>query len=137
MVDKIAPQLRSKIMQSIRGKDTRPELAIRKMLHRLGYRFRIHKKGLPGTPDIYLAKHRTAVFVHGCFWHGHQGCRRAQMPTTNQEFWASKIERTIQRDADAVDSLESQGIRVLTIWQCELREPIAIERRIAAHFEAS
>lgn len=113
---------RSRNMARIRSQDTAPELALRSLMHRAGYRFRVHKRGLPGTPDLYLAKYNTAVFVHGCFWHGHQGCRRATIPKTRTSFWKKKIERNKQRDAAVMAQLKNIGIRTIVVWQCELKD---------------
>jgi DNA mismatch endonuclease (patch repair protein) len=96
----------------------------------MGYRFRLHRKDLPGHPDIVLPKHRAAVFVHGCFWHGHPGCRRAARPTSNEAFWNTKIDRNIERDAQAQDELVSRGWKVLVVWQCETRDPRSLENRL-------
>src|SRR5262245_34234702 len=98
MADRFTAEQRSRNMSRVRGRDTQPEIIVRKLLHRLGYRFRLHRKGLPGKPDIVLPKYRTAIFVHGCFWHGHPGCRRSARPTTNVEFWNRKIDGNVERD---------------------------------------
>ncbi|OYW44498.1 MAG: very short patch repair endonuclease [Sphingomonadales bacterium 32-68-7] len=110
---------RSKIMRSVRGENTGPELRVRKILHAAGYRFRLHRKDLPGSPDIFLPKHRIAVLVHGCFWHGH-ACRRAKLPETRTGFWALKISKNIERDKAVVSALAAQGIRSVVLWQCEI-----------------
>ncbi|MER8919027.1 very short patch repair endonuclease [Mesorhizobium sp. M0802] len=107
-------------MSRIRGKDTRPELAVRRYLHNRGLRYRLHDKRLPGMPDIVFSPRRVAVFVHGCFWHGHVDCRRATLPTTNQEFWKHKIQANATRDANAREELEKAGWTVHTVWQCEI-----------------
>ena len=117
-------------MSRVRGRDTQPELTVRRLLHRIGFRFRLHRKDLPGHPDIILPKHRAAIFVHGCFWHGHPGCRRSVRPTSNEAFWNTKIDRNIERDAQAQNELALRGWRVLVIWQCETRDPFSLEARL-------
>lgn len=107
-------------MSRIRGKDTGPEIRLRKLLHRAGYRFRLHARNLPGRPDIVLPKYRSAIFVHGCFWHRHEGCPLATVPKTRADFWAAKFEATIERDQRKTQQLEALGWRVITVWQCEL-----------------
>lgn len=121
MVDKVTPEQRSRNMSRVKGQDTAPEKAVRSLLHRMGYRFRLHSQDLPGRPDIVLRKYRTVIFVHGCFWHGHVGCPRAKRPTTNTEFWNAKIDGNIARDASAAASLRAQGWRVMTLWQCRIK----------------
>lgn len=112
------PMSRSEMMSRIGPRDTAPELAIRKALHRAGYRFRLHRKDLPGRPDLTLPKHRAVIFVHGCFWHGHEGCRDFRIPKTNSAFWREKIERNIERDRGAILKLSSLGWRVFIVWEC-------------------
>ena len=112
---------RSRIMRSVRRAHTGPELVVRKLLHRLGLRFRLQRRELPGTPDIVLPKHKTAIFVHGCFWHRHAGCGKATMPKTRVEFWTDKFERNVVRDREKEWALVAAGWRVLTIWECETR----------------
>ena len=117
-------------MRRVRGRDTRPEIAVRRLLHGHGYRFRLHRKDLPGKPDIFLPRFKTAVFVHGCFWHGHAGCRRAKLPATKAEFWADKIGRNRERDTRTESALAEQGYKTVIVWQCELRDPEAVIERI-------
>lgn len=109
-------------MSRIRGRDTKPEIAIRRGLHARGLRFRLHRKDLPGRPDLVFPKHNSVIFVHGCFWHGH-GCRMFVWPETRKEFWQQKIEKTRERDCNALKSLKDQGWRVLTVWECALKGP--------------
>jgi DNA mismatch endonuclease (patch repair protein) len=106
-------------MKRVRREHTTPELAVRRALHSLGFRFRLHSKNLPGTPDLILPRHRIAVFVHGCFWHRHPHCSRSTMPKTRREFWEDKFERNVRRDARKAKHLEDLGWRVFTIWECE------------------
>lgn len=128
MTDVHTPEQRSRNMAAIRGKDTRPEIAVRSALHSLGYRFRLHRRDLPGTPDIVLPKYRTVVFVHGCFWHSHD-CRYGKVkPSTRSEFWSQKRERTISRDQRKIQTLKGQGWQVLTVWECEAKDFGALSR---------
>jgi DNA mismatch endonuclease (patch repair protein) len=120
------------MMAGIRASDTKPELVIRRGLHRLGFRFRLHRKDLPGTPDLILPRYRAAIFVHGCFWHGHACRRGARAPATNAEYWRAKIARNVARDAEARTALEAQGWTTLTLWECELRDDAALRARLAA-----
>jgi DNA mismatch endonuclease (patch repair protein) len=121
MVDTISPERRSWNMSRIRGKNTKPELVLRSMLHREGFRFRLHRKDLPGCPDIVLPRYHTAIFVHGCFWHRHEGCRYATMPSTRKEFWIEKFKKNIERDARNRTALEIAGWKVYVAWECELQ----------------
>ena len=110
-------------MARVKATNTRPEIAVRRLVHRLGYRFRLHRRDLPGTPDLVLPRHRAVVFVHGCFWHQH-GCRRGQRrPSSNQAYWGPKLTRNVERDATAKSALARMGWRVLTIWECEIGAP--------------
>ena len=113
--------LRRRIMRRVRGRDTGPELAVRRFLHRAGYRFRLHDRRLPGSPDLVLRRHRTVVFVHGCFWHRHPGCRRTTTPKTRRDFWLTKFADNVARDASAVRALEALGWRVVVVWECRTR----------------
>jgi DNA mismatch endonuclease (patch repair protein) len=112
---------RSKNMRAIRSKNTSPEVLVRKALHRRGLRFRLHRKDLPGTPDITLPKMRLVIFVNGCFWHQHPQCKRATIPVTNQEFWKKKFQSNLARDEEARSALESSGWHVATVWECETK----------------
>lgn len=114
--------LRSKIMRSIRKRDTQPELIVRRALHAAGLRFRLHRRGLPGTPDIVLPGRRLCVLVHGCFWHQHPGCAKARQPRTNQAYWGPKLARNAERDAATCDALRAAGWDVLVVWECEARD---------------
>jgi DNA mismatch endonuclease (patch repair protein) len=120
MVDTLTPTQRSERMSRIRSANTLPEVALRKALHRLGFRFRLHGRRLPGKPDIVLRKYHTVILVHGCFWHRHEGCKVATTPKSNTEFWVEKFDRNVRRDAVVVDQLEAAGWRVLVVWECEL-----------------
>jgi DNA mismatch endonuclease (patch repair protein) len=117
-------------MGSIRSQDTIPELQIRSLIHRLGFRFRVHSKKLPGRPDIVFSKHKKIILVHGCFWHRHADCSKGKLPKTNLDYWKPKLQRNKQRDAMNRRELESQGWRVLVIWQCELKKLNVLTKRI-------
>ena len=120
---------RHEIMSKIKSKNTRPELIVRSILHNLGFRFRLHKKELPGCPDVVLPKYRKVLFINGCFWHGHKNCKRASIPVTNYEFWEAKIKKNILRDRKNIRELKKQGWSVLVIWQCEIKnDDILIEK---------
>jgi DNA mismatch endonuclease, patch repair protein len=121
MVDVVDRATRSRMMANIRGRDTKPEMAVRRTLHALGFRFRLHDRRLPGRPDIVLPRYRVAIFVHGCFWHRHVGCRFCTTPSTRPEFWAEKFASNVARDAKQVESLIVSGWRVATIWECALK----------------
>lgn len=122
MADIFSKEKRSKIMGLVRGKNTKPEILIRRALHALGYRYRLHDKKLPGTPDIKLTKFKTIIFVNGCFWHGHDGCKHYTVPKTNNEFWVNKIKTNIKKDKSDYEKLTSMGWKVIVIWTCELKK---------------
>lgn len=111
-------------MSHIRSRNTKPEVLLRKELHRLGYRYRINVRRLPGTPDIVLAKYRTCIFVNGCFWHGHQGCSKFVMPKTNESFWADKIRNNRERDLKNTMMLEAADWKVITVWECQMKKDV-------------
>jgi DNA mismatch endonuclease, patch repair protein len=115
---------RSRIMRAIKSRNTSPELAVRRLLHAKGHRFRLHRRDLPGKPDIVLPKHKAVIFVHGCFWHQHPdpGCRNAQVPRSNTAYWSPKLARTIERDRSAILDLQALGWRVLVVWECETKQ---------------
>ena len=114
------------------SKDTAPELVVRRSLHALGFRFRLHRRDLPGTPDIVLPKHHAVVIVHGCYWHRHPGCPHAQDPATNREFWESKFRHNMERDARVQAELEGLGWRVIVVWECETRDMERLTERLRA-----
>lgn len=109
-------------MRLVRSKDTKPEIKVRSLLHRLGFRFRLHRKDLPGNPDIVLPKYFTVIFVHGCFWHRHKGCKEASMPATRQDYWIPKFKRTVERDKRNQKELRRLGWNVIVLWECELKD---------------
>lgn len=113
--------VRSRIMRAIRGKNTRPELVVRKFLFECGFRYRVNVGNMPGKPDVVLKRYRAVVFVNGCFWHGHEGCAAGRLPKSNVEFWTEKIRRNRERDARVREELEAAGWRVFTVWECDLR----------------
>jgi DNA mismatch endonuclease, patch repair protein len=129
-LDKLSRERRSWNMSRIRGKDTKPERAVRSLLHRMGYRFRLHAKNLPGRPDIVLPKFRTVIFVHGCFWHRHRGCRNCTTPTNNRAFWVKKLEGNAARDRLHARALKKLGWGVAVVWECEVSELKQVEERL-------
>lgn len=121
MPDRLTPEQRHLCMQQIRGKNTGPEMIVRRYLHAHGYRYRLHHAGLPGHPDIVLRQYRIAIFVNGCFWHGHDGCKYFVIPKSNTEFWQAKIERNHQRDREEREKLRRMGWNTIVIWECQLK----------------
>jgi len=130
MVDTLTPSQRSERMSRIRSRDTKPEIALRKALHGLGFRFRVHKTGLPGKPDLVLLKYRCVIFVHGCFWHRHPGCKVATTPKSNIEFWLAKFFRNVDRDKKVKNELLAAGWRYEVVWECETKKPEVLKARI-------
>ena len=130
MTDVYSAEKRSDVMRRVKGRDTTPELAVRRMLWRLGARYRLHRKDLPGHPDIVMPGKRLAVFVHGCFWHGHDCARGARVPKQNRDYWEAKVGRNRARDAANLEKLEALGWRAHTVWECELKDPAALEARL-------
>jgi DNA mismatch endonuclease, patch repair protein len=130
MTDIFTPEKRSEVMSRIRGSDTRPEMVVRRMAHAMGYRFRLHRRDLPGTPDLVFPGRRKVVFVHGCFWHRHEGCRNASRPKSRVEFWQAKFRANVDRDRRALAGLAELGWDVLVIWECETKEPDTVARRL-------
>jgi DNA mismatch endonuclease, patch repair protein len=127
MTDHLSPAERSRHMGRIRGQNTAPEKHLRQLLHRKGFRFRLHGRGLPGRPDLVLVRYNAAIFVHGCFWHRHTGCAIAYEPRSRLEFWTRKFEENMERDKRNVAALQGAGWRVAIVWECELRKPQARE----------
>jgi len=128
--DRFSPEQRSWIMSRVKGRDTHTELMVRRILHAMGYRFRLHYSKLPGKPDIALPRHRKVIFVHGCFWHSHPGCRRAARPSTRLEFWNKKLNGNVKRDKEVIQAIEAKGWRVLVIWQCQTRDVEGLRSRL-------
>ena len=113
---------RSRNMSAIKSKNTKPEIAVRKLLHSMGYRFRLHRKDLPGSPDIVLPKYKTVIFVHGCFWHRHENCKYASTPKTRKEFWENKFDENVKRDNLNQANLSLKGWKIIILWECQLKE---------------
>ena len=131
MADIVSEEQRSYNMSRIRGRDTKPEIAVRSALHRLGYRFTVNgprNRSLAGRPDIVLPKYRTVVFVHGCFWHRHAGCRYASTPSSRKEFWRAKFAANVMRDQRNAERLEAEGWKVIVVWECETRNPVELSQ---------
>lgn len=124
MSDKLTPQQRHYCMSRIRGKATKPELLVRHWLWIHGYRYRLNVKSVPGKPDIVLRKYRTAIFVNGCFWHGHEGCRLYSVPKSNTDFWMAKVQRNRERDQEEYKALHDAGWQIVVIWECQLKKTI-------------
>lgn len=136
MADTLSKERRSWNMSRIKGANTRPEIALRSLLHRAGFRFRLHDRTLPGKPDIVLRKYRTVVFVHGCYWHRHAGCRNATTPSTRTEFWTEKFSATVERDQRKAAELRSQGWNVITVWECDIaKQPEQVVTDIRNHLD--
>lgn len=132
MADRLTKAQRSACMRAVKGKDTMPERVVRRIVHRLGCRFALHRADLPGTPDIVMPARRAVVFVHGCFWHGHGCLRGRRTPATNVAYWNAKIGRNRQRDRRTLAALRRLGWRVLVVWECQTRNPVKLADRLAA-----
>jgi DNA mismatch endonuclease (patch repair protein) len=130
MTDVFTKAKRSEVMSRIKGRNTKPERAVRSLLHSMGYRFRLHQADLPGKPDIVLARYKTVIFVHGCFWHRHKDCRFAYTPKSRTDFWLKKLESNVIRDRQVKSDLEQLGWHVIMVWECELREPDQLSARL-------
>ena len=130
-MDTISKEHRSWNMSRIRSRDTKPEMIVRSLLHRMGFRFRVHVGGLPGKPDIVLPKYRSVVFVHGCYWHRHPGCEFAYTPKSRVEFWQQKFADNVQRDKEAIDELGREGWEVFIVWECETKDDDVIQYRLS------
>lgn len=135
MADILTPEQRSALMAKVGTKNTVPEMRVRKCAHRLGYRFRLHRKGLPGSPDVVFPRLKKAIFVHGCFWHRHLGCVKASMPKTRTEFWSEKFAANVARDASDIAALENLGWSVLVVWECETRKTGDLAATLAGFLE--
>lgn len=128
-MENVQPSRRT-LMARIGPKDSKAELVVRRMVHALGYRFRLHRKDLPGTPDLVFPSRRRVIFVHGCFWHRHEGCKGTTTPKTRIEYWTKKFEENVVRDLKQVDALTGSGWKVLTVWECETRDPEQLRTRL-------
>lgn len=125
-MDIVTPEKRSSMMAGIRGRNTRPELAVRRTAHQLGLRFRLHRRDLPGSPDLVFPRRRTALFVHGCYWHRHCGCKYAYTPKSNVKFWLDKLQSNVARDVQTKQQLENDGWNVVVVWECETKDAATI-----------
>jgi len=130
MPDVFSKEKRSWIMSRISSSNTKPEIIVRKIIHAMGFRYRLHVSNLPGTPDIVLPIHKKVIFVHGCFWHGHKGCKRSDRPATHRAFWEKKLNSNIARDKNNIEHLRKRGWKVLVVWQCETGNTNSLSRRI-------
>ena len=135
MADTVSPETRSRIMARVKSKGMKPELRVRRLLHGLGYRYRLHRADLPGRPDLVFPARRKVVFVNGCFWHRHDGCSKVRIPATNRDYWIAKLERNHDRDARNIALLTAQGWAVATVWECELRDMAATAERLVDFLE--
>lgn len=131
MVDRLTSVQRSALMSKVKGKNTLPELAVRKIVHGLGFRFSLHRRDLPGSPDVVLPRLKSAIFVHGCFWHRHANCQKASMPKTRRAYWDAKFVANVSRDAMNLRDLRKSGWRALVVWQCELKKPSKLKLRLS------
>ncbi len=130
MADVFTKAKRSEVMGRIKGRDTYPERAVRSMIHRMGYRFRLHRTGLPGKPDIVLPRYKVVILVHGCFWHRHQGCRFSYIPKSRKNFWLQKFDSNVTRDHDVEAELSTLGWKVIIVWECELQRAETLASRL-------
>lgn len=135
-MDRFSPEKRSWLMSRVKAKDTSAELRVRKVVHSLGLRYRLHRRDLPGNPDLVFPKHRAVIFVHGCFWHRHPGCKRASTPKSQVRYWQDKFDRNVARDRQAVADLRELGWRVMVIWECQTKTNEAVMRRVNALFRS-
>lgn len=131
MTDIFSKEKRSQVMARVKSNDTKPEMLVRRFLHARGFRYGLHNKKLPGSPDIVLRRYKTVIFVHGCYWHGHEGCKYSHLPQSNTEFWEAKILRNRERDAANVEALQAKGWNVIQIWECDLKTKDRRERTLA------
>ncbi len=135
MVDTVSSEVRSRIMAQVKSKGMKPEMRVRRLLHGLGYRYRLHRSDLPGRPDLVFPSRKKIVFVNGCFWHHHRGCPRVRIPTTNRGYWVAKLERNRARDEHNLALLEESGWAVMTAWECQLRDMEATTERLVEFLE--
>lgn len=132
MADSVSPEVRSRIMAQVKSKGMKPEMRVRRLIHGLGYRYRLHRADLPGKPDLVFPSRQKVVFVNGCFWHRHEGCDRVRIPATNRDYWVAKLERNQARDARNIALLEETGWTVLIVWECQLQDISATTERLLA-----
>ncbi len=136
MVDTVSPQVRSRTMAKIKSKGMKPEMQVRRLLHRLGYRYRLHRKDLPGRPDLVCPARRKVIFVNGCFWHLHSDCPKVRIPATNRQYWLTKLKRNKARDEQNVELLEANGWAVTTVWECQLQDMASTTERLVAFLDS-
>ena len=136
MVDTVSPDVRSRIMAQVKSKGMKPEMKVRRLLHGLGYRYRLHRSDLPGRPDLVFPSRKKVVFVNGCFWHYHRNCERVRIPATNRDYWVGKLERNRDRDERNLGLLREEGWSAITAWECELRDMEASSERLVRFLEA-
>jgi len=134
-MDVFSKDKRSRIMSEVKGKNTKPELIVRSLLHKMGYRFRLHRRDLPGNPDIVLPKYKKIIFVHGCFWHGHEECPRSRRPTSNEDFWNEKLNRTICRDKENISRLKGAGWSTFVVWTCQFKDMNLLKNKLKRFIE--
>ena len=132
-MDKLTPERRSRNMGRIGSKNTRPEMLVRRLVHALGYRYRLHAKDLAGKPDLVFHSRKKVIFVHGCFWHQHKGCREGRVPTSRKSYWVPKLARNVERDREHIRALKLLGWRTLVLWECQLDNPKELEHRVRAY----
>lgn len=134
-MDIVSPEKRSRMMAGIKGKDTKPEMLVRRLVHGMGFRYRLHRRDLPGSPDLVFPRLKKVIFVHGCFWHRHSGCRFAYTPKSNAQFWMDKLEGNARRDTLAMAALNALDWKVLIVWECEVSDQSALARKIRSFLE--
>lgn len=135
-MDIVPPEKRSRMMAGIKGKNTQPEMVVRRLVHGMGFRFRLHRKDLPGSPDLVFPRLRRVIFVHGCFWHRHPGCKFAYTPKSNAQFWEEKLEANMRRDAVALQALDALGWNALIVWECEVSNLLGVEQTLNSFLAA-
>ena len=135
MSDVFTPEQRARVMARVKGRNTRPEMRVRRLVHAMGHRYRLHRRDLPGSPDLVFPGRRKAIFVHGCFWHGHDCARGARKPKTNAAYWTAKIKRNTDRDARALEALHEAGWETLVLWECALKDADALAARLQAFLD--
>ena len=135
MVDTVSPEVRSRIMAGVKSKNTKPEMKVRRLLHRLGYRYRLHRPDLPGRPDIVFPSRRKVVLVNGCFWHSHRNCDKVRIPENNKDYWLPKLKRNRDRDECNLELLTENGWTVMTIWECQLKDLATIAEQLIEFLE--
>ncbi len=135
MVDTVSAEVRSRIMAQVKSKNTKPEMAVRRLLHGLGYRYRLHRRDLPGKPDLTFPSRRKTVFVNGCFWHSHEDCDRARLPSSNRDYWLAKLERNRERDKRNLALLQENGWGTMVVWECELADLNAVVQNLISFLD--